>query len=225
MRLLATIVVTVAAVFAATAGAHAEDRTPDPVKKAKAEALIAETKSDGVWRADDTGEITHIQSGLQCAVAGDDDIIQLIGLSTYPSVEKGTNVSCSFTLKGPTDAVSHITLYAYAAEGRSDRQLLDQSIAEAQTLHPDWKLEGGPAMTIGITDKAGKKLEPLSARFTFGASPKMFSSIWVGAVRNWAIKVRSTYPKDDASTAEMMSIIWWAGAHLHVTGDEADTGE
>jgi len=63
MNRLAMFLATLLVLCAAATSANAEDRKPDPVKKATAEALIAETKSDGVWHTDDTGEITHVQAG------------------------------------------------------------------------------------------------------------------------------------------------------------------
>jgi len=132
------------------------------------------------------------------------------------------DVSCGYSFKGEA-GVAHATVYAYAASGRSSEQLLEQSIAEARTVHPDWKLTDHSPTTMSITDKSGKKMTPLTALFAFGTSPEMYSAIWVGAVDTWAIKVRTTYPKADANTVELMSIVWWAGAHMHISGDETAT--
>ncbi|MFM9863163.1 MAG: hypothetical protein ACKVRO_06110 [Micropepsaceae bacterium] len=196
----------------------AKERAPDSVKKAKAEALVAQTKSDGVWRTDGTGEITHLASGLKCAVSGDGDPIQLKELIVYPKAALG--VSCAFT--HTTEAgLTDTTLYVYSALGLTNEQLLAQSVGAIEMAHPDWKRTDGPSLSIEIKGKAGNAVAPAAARFATAGSPEKFSSIWVGAARSWAIKVRTTYPRADATPMELMSLVYWAHARLHIARDDA----
>jgi hypothetical protein len=212
MRILIALALLVSA---AIAPLHAEEQAPDPVKKAKALALIADAKVDGVWRTDEAGEITHIRSGLRCAVSDADDPTQLTDLTVFPNNDKGSDVSCGFSSKGKAGQTT-LTLYVYLANGRTAEQLLEEAVSAIRQAHADWKSIPAPEIGISITDQKGRRIVPLSARFEQSGSPAQYSSVWVGVAGLWAIKVRATYPQADAQTAELRSVIKWTRTHLQV---------
>ena len=197
------------------ASARPAERLPDPAKQAAAEAMIAKTNSQGVWRSDDTGKITLIQSGMDCSVTTEGDLFQLTGLTVYQNAENGADVSCNYALKLDHGSGT-MTVYAFKANGRPNEQLLGEAVGQAKAVHPDWTLIGKPKLNIGMNGKGEGKIQPLSALFEFGTSPKMYSAIWVAASGEWAVMVRTTYPEADAMLAETMSIVSWAYASLKI---------
>jgi hypothetical protein len=203
------------ATFAATVAVHGSDRQPSPIKKALADGLIAETKSNGVFDADDTGKVTHLQSGMECFAALSKEPLQLIRLITYPSKAKGGDVSCGYMVRGET-GVSQLTLYAYHHNGQTSEQLIEAAVQEIRAAHGDWTAAEKAPMTMAIGKDTATVARALAARFEFGSSPEMFSSIWVGTVGDWAIKMRATYPKTEETATELQSILLWAVANKNV---------
>jgi len=222
-RLPVTAAFALAASLIATPAAQAAERQPSPIKKALADGLITETKSNGVFEADETGKVTHLQSGMECFTALSKAPLQLIRLIVYPSAEKGGDVSCGYMVRGET-GVSQLTLYAYRHNGQTSSQLIDSAVQEIRSAHTDWTASEKAPMTMAIGKMPDAKTFALAARFEFGSAPEMFSSVWVGTVGDWAIKMRATYPKAEETATELQSVLIWSVAHKNV-GEHAVSAE
>lgn len=209
------ILVTLLAATLAASTAQADQRAPDPIKKARAEALVAASKSQGVWRVDATGGITHIASGLTCHVT--DSTNQVVELVVHPTPAQG--VSCRYEDNSPAEKATFV-LSVYANQGLTREQLRAQSVEPIRAAHPDWKEVEPPKIFITVTDdNTGEDLTPVATRFATGGSSQEFSSLWIGKTGSWAIKVHATYPKATAEKTEMGALGFWAVAHLCLTGE------
>lgn len=188
---------------------------PDPIKKARAEALVAATKTQGIWRVDGTGGITHIASGLSCNVT--DSTTQVVELVVRPTLAQG--VSCRYEDNSPAEKATFV-LSVYANQGLTREQLLAQAAAPIRSAHPDWKEVAPPRIFIKVTDdNTGEDLTPVATRFATSESPETLSSLWVGKTGPWAIKVHATYLKANADKGESGALGFWAVAHLCLTGE------
>lgn len=218
MRAVLIVLATALAVSAALAASseYAPLRTPDPVKQARAEALVAATKTQGVWRVDITGGITHIASGLPCHV--NDGTTQVVELVVHATPAEG--VSCRFEDNSPARKAMYV-VSVYAHQGLTREQLLLQAAVPIRTAHPAWKEGEMPKdFSIKVTDdQTGEDLTPVATRFATDGPAEEFSSLWVGKTGHWAIKVYAIYPKANAAKIELSALAFWASAHMCLSGE------
>ena len=86
--------IALAVVFASGFALAAQRTAPvkDPAAQARAQELIDSVRDGaGVFKAEDTGNVVHIRSGMACAVG--DEMLTLVRVSIRPSFTLGDDVT------------------------------------------------------------------------------------------------------------------------------------
>jgi len=157
----------------------------DPAAQARAQELIDSVRDgDGVFRAEDTGNVVHIRSGMACAVG--DEMLSLVRVSIRPSFTLGDDVTCDYTIPG-----GKAVLFATRLGGANFQTFA----AEAQRVFAAANASAkpaGPLMSLdypGIGRPAGQ-----SFAVTVDGKPAI-ASMWIAHEGDWALMVRATYPE------------------------------
>jgi len=144
-----------------------------------------------IWRSDAEGNLTHIQSGLICPVTWGGYI------RTRETIynRNGEDVSCNYG-EGHSTAV---TYYAYRTAMSVEDELvgiMEQVVKARHPVHADAAILNASAPANGF-NYVGDAISYSDAN-----GQEMKSGLVLADVANWRLKVRITYPLENAEALE-----------------------
>jgi hypothetical protein len=160
---------------------------------------------DEIWRRDQTGTITHIQSGATCPSewAG----FTRNRLEVF--VRDGTNVGCNYVLGG----TSALTFYVY--EGLTVEEELKDALDAMKTRQPVASETPYHAQSMNGVYQARTLAYDTADRRA------MRTSVLVGKAGNWVLKMRLTCPAADAQRLEQTVGIAFIGQAERLNNSQA----
>ena len=171
------------------------------------------------WIRSGEKTVRHELSGLQCTLSFEVEKQNarylLMELKQFDA--SGRDVACHY---GKDDKSAVITVFATHMPDATLEQMVSAVTASIRSSYTIGEVLSVPLIEMkgDGTDPVIDGLEPqIAGGFDIGDidNVRYKTSLWLAKTHGWHVKVRATYPKDDATT-EILSAIDFAFAHLAV---------
>jgi hypothetical protein len=151
-----------------------------------------------IWRKDDDGNITHIQSGATCPVtwAG----LTRDKLSVFAA--DGTDVGCNFVT--PNAGPTYMTFYVYQRAGGME-EAMKEAVDGMKARQPVAK------ETPYFAPSSNGQYRSLTLSYKAADGTPMRTSVLLAQSGGWLLKMRLTCREDDARVAEQSAALGLMG--------------